>query len=71
MKKFFGVLLALVLAFSCVTLVACVDKKEETPSDVAVTVATVLAFSIRFPFKNMKTFEIGSRQNFKKCKFWL
>lgn len=42
MKKFFGVLLALVLAFSCVTLVACVDKKEETPSeDVAVAVVTL------------------------------
>lgn len=41
MKKFLGVLLAFVVAFSCIALVACVDKKEETQGDVEVAVVTL------------------------------
>ncbi len=41
MKKFLGILLALAVAFSCIALVACVDKKEEEQGDVAVAVVTL------------------------------
>ena len=41
MKKFLGVLLAFVVAFSCIALVACVDEKEETQGDVEVAVVTL------------------------------
>lgn len=41
MKKFLGILLALAVAFGCIALVACVDKKEEEQGDVAVAVVTL------------------------------
>ncbi len=57
MKKLFGVLLALVVAFSCVSLVACVDKKEETQGDVEVAVVTL--------DKNKAELEVGETLELK------
>lgn len=57
MKKFFGLLLALVVAISCMSLVACVDKQEEAQGDVEVAVVTL--------DKNKAELEVGETLELK------